>query len=130
MIQQYQQLAQIHTPIPARILFSAPVVLRDAHNRRAPFHLQLIDCWESFFSVLQNLFRDGGAKKVERREFILEHNKSGRQIWCDQSWSASFFPGDEVDMAMLIRSLESADKVVGPGCMVCKDRDLGIEAEW
>ena len=94
MILQYQQLAQIQTSMPPRIMFSAPVVLRD------PFNLEFIDCWESLFSVLQNLFRDGGAKKIERKEFHLEKRS-----------------GDNVDMAMLIRSLKSADKVVGPSCI-------------
>jgi hypothetical protein len=104
------------------------VVLRDAQNRRAPFNLEFVDCWESLFSVLQNLFREVGAKKIERREFLLE-NKLGQQILFDQSWSASFFPGDEIDMTILTRSLKSADEVVGPSCKVCKDRGLGAEGE-
>lgn len=54
------------------------------HNRVTPFNLQFIDCWDSLFSMLENLFRDSGFEKVERREFILEHSQTGRPITFDQ----------------------------------------------
>ena len=82
------------------------------------------------FSVLENLFRDGGAKKVERREFHLENSQSGRPITFDQSWSVSFAPGDMVDMAMVFRSLKSVDEIVGPTCSSCQNRTVDTYKEW
>jgi hypothetical protein len=130
MVQQYQLLAQIYTPLPAQVLFSAPVVFRDANNRIAPFNLQFIDCWESFFSVLENRFRDGGAKKVARREFILENGQSGHLIRLDQSWSVSFSPGVRVDMIMVFRSVKLANEIVGPTCKKCEIRAVDTKEEW
>lgn len=130
MVQQYQQLAQMYTPIPTQILFPAPVIFRDAHNRVAPFNLQFIDCWDSFLSVLENLFRDSGVNKVKRREFLLENSQSGQSITIDQSWSLSFCPGDRVDMSMIFRSMKSVDEIVGPSCKECKNRSVDTDKEW
>ena len=104
MVQQRQLLAENSTSIPAQVLFSAAVIFRDALNRVAPFNLEFIDCWDSLLSVLEDLYRDNGPKKVKKREFLLENNQTGQLITFDQMWSRSFFPGDRVDMSMILEA--------------------------
>ena len=80
--------------------------------------------------MLENLFRDNGFKKVERREFLLENSQTGRPITFDQMWSKSFSPGDRVDMSMVFKSLKSVNDIVGPTCMNCENRSFDIVQDW
>ena len=119
-VQDLQRMLQIQMTIPPQVLLQQPVILLDAFGKLAPFHLEFIDCLETFAAVLKVRFRKEGVRqpglaKVDNREFIIQETRRKRPIDIEKPWSTVFQPGQEVDMSMVFHRLESPASTC-PGC--------------
>lgn len=119
-VQDLQKMLQIQMTIPPQVLLQQPVILLDAFGKLAPFHLEFIDCLETFTAVLKIRFRKEGVRqpglaKVDNREFTIQETRRRRPIDVEKPWSKVFQPGQEVDMSMVFHRLESPSSTC-PGC--------------
>ena len=79
-----------------------PFLLKDAIGRIAPFHFKLICSWEAFQSIVEVRFRDPqGAIVVQRKQYVLQDQATGRGISLQSSWERAFLPGQRVTRTMV-----------------------------
>jgi hypothetical protein len=109
----------IQSNIPAQVMLQQPFTFIDALDRRAPVHLEWINSWDAFISVLKVRFKEKGVQKINGREFVLRCARLNRDIDFQSSWEISFLPGRVYDMSMLFRQVEDTDTAL---CVVCKYR--------
>lgn len=130
----YKTILSLQSCLPThldRYWSQEPVTLRDALGRVTPVHLDFIETWEAFLSVLEVRFRQlPGHSKIQRREYSLETYQSNQVIDNATAFRRWFLPGQIIDMSMVFDGL--SDLVVScPGCecMVSKSHYRTVRCE-
>jgi hypothetical protein len=98
-----------------------PVILTDALGRVAPIHLELINSWDVFDSVLTARFIDlPGEGKIARREYAIHEQNLGRDIQRTQPFTACFLPGRHLDMMVVFQNKNESSDTLKNSCPSCK----------
>lgn len=116
-----------------RLLIQEPFILEDAIGRITPVHLQFINSWEAFDSVLTARFHGlPGVEKIMRKEFVLQERATHREITRTQPWESAFRPGQLVDMSMVFNRTTKAEpeKNKCPYCWVESEDACTKEITW
>ncbi|TVY51986.1 hypothetical protein LCER1_G005303 [Lachnellula cervina] len=138
VFQAVLEIQYLVSRIPGQVERQQPVHLLDAMGRTTPFHLEFVQSAEALVAVLNINFRKHGrgAEKIERGEFAIQDSATTRDINLTADWERSFFPGQRVDMSMIItrhgHSMGSDDKGNCPICghansLLGKDKTPDIE---
>ena len=132
-IRIFQVVLAIHDKlmkIPGQVERQQPVYLIDAFGRSSPFHLEFIRSPEALLAVLAVDFEKFGAGAMIRdREFVLEDSLSKQDIDLDSDWDLCFFPGQQVEMSMILQHSSTTDALC-PRCENPCDGDGRKETEW
>ena len=125
------QIQDIVTRIPGQVERQQPIYPVDAMGKASPFHLELIQCAETFKSVLAQNFKEvGAALKIEAEEFVLEDVATKKDIDLSREWENCFIPGQRVEMSMIFFQHEREQGDSCPGCgrnpaySLCLDVDV------
>jgi hypothetical protein len=101
----YKVLLDIQSQVPREFKpcwIQEPVILTDALGRIAPIHIELVNSWGVFDSVLAARFIGlPGQRKIERKEVAFQDRHLARDIERSQSYEAYFLPGRRIDMSMV-----------------------------
>ncbi|TVY38351.1 hypothetical protein LSUB1_G002624 [Lachnellula subtilissima] len=122
VFQAVLEIQHLLSRIPGQVERQQPVYLLDAIGRPTPFHLEFIRSAEALVAVLKINFQKygRGAEKIERGEFAIQDSATTRDINLEADWEISFFPGQRVDMSMIVTrygySTGSDDKGNCPFC--------------
>jgi hypothetical protein len=132
-VQDLHRLLQMQMTIPPQVLLQQPVILLDASGKVAPFHLEFIDCLETFTAVLKIRFRKAGVKqpglsKLDNREYTIQETRAKRLINVEKPWPKVFRPGQEVDMSMVFHRIACPPSMC-PGCSR-KNENADEQIEW
>jgi Fungal N-terminal domain of STAND proteins len=131
-IRIFQAVMRVHdivTQIPFQIERQQPVFLVDAIGRVCPFHLEFIRSFDAFKAVMMvNLAGiEGAANRIEREEFALEDAATQRDIDLSKDWDTRFYPGQRVEMSIIVVNSESS--LHCPSCGY-PTMSLSIYIEW
>ncbi|KAH8803394.1 nucleoside phosphorylase domain-containing protein [Xylogone sp. PMI_703] len=117
-----KEAAEEYVPkIPLQILWQKPVVLNDARGRSFPFFLETINSKEFFVELLKFKFKDLGAEKINRGEWLLQDHYSKRILDFTRPWEAITKPGQILDMSMIFRKWS----VSSTNCPICFSKNHG-----
>jgi hypothetical protein len=101
----YKVLLDVQSRMPREFKhcwIQEPVVLTDALGRIAPIHIELVNSWDVFDSVLAARFINlPGQRKIERNEVAFRDRHLARDIERSQPFEACFLPGRRIDMSMV-----------------------------
>jgi hypothetical protein len=82
-----------------------PVMLTDALGRVAPIHLELINSWEVFDSVLAARFLNlPGQKKLGRGEYALQGKEAIEDLERSRLFETCFIPGNDINMCFSFKA--------------------------
>ncbi|KAI4650294.1 uncharacterized protein J4E79_009563 [Alternaria viburni] len=118
----YHAVMRLQTSLPSyleRSMFEEPIILDDPMGRIAPVHLQFINSWDAFHSVLELRFQDmPGQIKIGRRQYALQARGTGREIELSRPWHAAFIPGQRIDMSFIFSQDDASESssTTCPGC--------------
>jgi len=80
----YTAIMDIRGRLPSQLersLCQEPFILEDSIGRLAPVHMQFINSWEAFDSVLELRFLDmQGFQIVRNRRYVIQAKATGREI--------------------------------------------------
>lgn len=111
------QIQQLHSAISPQVDRQQPVLFEDAHGRRLPFHIEFINSFKVFQSVLEARFEDvPGLRKVKSLEYNMRDMATKKAIDLDKPWESVFRPGRRVHMSMVFQRPESSTTSC-PGCL-------------
>lgn len=129
----YNILLELQTRVPREFepcWIQEPLILTDALGRIAPIHLELINSWDVWESVLEARFRNlPGERKIKRKEYALQDRFSQLDIEMSASFESCFLPGRRVDMSMVFRQGISPSACC-PGCGMEACRENTMAAAW
>lgn len=110
------QMQQILRSIPPQIERQQPVIFEDAHGRITPVHIEFINSFEAFQSVLVTRFQHmPGLRKVRNLEYSMQDGRSQEILDLSKSWESNFRPGRRLNMSMVFRILSEVTSSC-PGC--------------
>lgn len=93
----YKAVVALQSRIPKEFgpcWIQEPLTLTDALGRSAPLHLELVNSWDVFESVLAARFKDlPGQGKVARREYAIHEPNLERDIERSEPFASCFLPG-------------------------------------
>lgn len=116
----YNAVASLQARIPAQLDRSwtqSPVMLEDALGRVTPFHLEFIDSWDAFESVLEVRFRQlPGHRKIKQKEYALRANVINRDVDNSMAFNRCFLPGQHYDMSMIFNAERAQSSC--PACLL------------
>lgn len=131
-LDNYNTLVDIQQRMPKQTgpcWIQEPITFTDPLGRVAPIHLELINTWEVFESVLAARFLNlRGQKKLQRREYALQGKDATADLERSRSFESCFVPGDDINMCF---SFEAT--IPTNGCPKCgKETDAAIESttQW
>ena len=97
-------------------LFQEPIVFEDAIGRLAPVHVQFVNSWEMFDSVLEMRFEGApGLEKIKRKEYALQDQATRQDVDRKRKFDVSFLPGQRVHMSMIFQATNNY-----AGCPRCQ----------
>lgn len=103
-----------------------PVILTDALGRVVPIHLELINSWDVFDSVLTARFTNlPGEGKIARREYAIHEQNLERDIQRTQPFTACFLPGHRLDMMVVFQDKTESSDTLKNSCPSCKTDSKG-----
>ncbi|KAK2601556.1 hypothetical protein QQS21_004874 [Conoideocrella luteorostrata] len=76
---------QAYSSIPPQIPLQVVMVI-DARGCHLPFHLETINSKQLFIELLKSRFKDLGTRKIERGEWILEDQATGKRLDFCNPW--------------------------------------------
>lgn len=130
----YNAVLDLQTRIPQEFKpcwIQEPLILTDPLGRIAPIHLELINSWEVFETVLVARFnRLPGQGKITRREYAITEANLKFDIDRTQSFESSFIPGRRLDMSMVFKG---HDELMGTSCPSCRQKSSeasSIQVKW
>ncbi|PVH79678.1 hypothetical protein DL98DRAFT_214990 [Cadophora sp. DSE1049] len=116
----YHAVVDLQTRIPREFKpcwIQEPLILTDALGRVAPIHLELINSWDVFESVLVARFNQlPGQGKITRREYAIQETTLKLEIDRSQSFESSFLPGRKLDMSMIFKAFDGRNENSCPSC--------------
>ncbi|KAF2802488.1 uncharacterized protein BDZ99DRAFT_551327 [Mytilinidion resinicola] len=127
-LQTYELVLKMQTAIPPQVERQQPVYFLDACGQLAPFHLEFISSTEAFLAVLKVKFRDRGARKIERSEFVLEDTITNREIDLRRPWDICFRPGQRVSMSMCFNDFNA--NIECPACHTSISAQTDQAIDW
>ena len=121
-------LQNIIIRIPGQVERQQPVFLIDALGKGSLFHLEFIRSAEALVAVLAiNFQKVGAAEKIHNGEFAIEDSITKQDINLKTDWDICFFPGQRVEMSMIVTRLDVSPTTC-PKCWY-KGKKVG-EPEW
>ncbi|KAH9209390.1 hypothetical protein DL95DRAFT_526918 [Leptodontidium sp. 2 PMI_412] len=127
----YNAVINLQTRIPRECKpcwIQEPLILTDALGRVAPIHLELINSWHVFESVLIARFdRLPGQEKIVRREYAIQETNLKLEIDRSQSFESSFLPGRRLDMSMVFQAVDDRGENSCPSCRTTSHVDSDSE---
>ena len=133
----YSTVVEIQSRIPKELgacWTQEPLILTAALGRVAPIHLELINSWDSFDSVLEARFIGlPGEGKVIRGEYAIHEPILNRDLQHTQPFSACFLPGSRLDMMMVFTNVNELGDTHKNSCPRCKAdcrEEASSTAEW
>jgi hypothetical protein len=115
----YRMVLKMQTNLPPQVERQQPVYFLDACGFLAPFHLEFINSWEAFVTVLGIKFKHRGLRVVEKKKYVLEDANRKKLIDTTRPFEACFFPGQQVNMDACFDEKNST----GSCCPVCQHVD-------
>lgn len=116
----YDVVVSLQARIPAQLNRSwtqEPATLEDALGRVTPFHLEFIDSWEAFESILEVRFRKRpGHRKVKRKEYALRSSFINKDVDDSIAFNRCFLPGQHYDMSMVFNAARVQNSC--PACLL------------
>ncbi|KAI4282036.1 MAG: hypothetical protein L6R38_003256 [Xanthoria sp. 2 TBL-2021] len=101
-VMTYKAIITLQSQLPRqleRTWTQSPVILKDALGRTTPVHLEFVETFEIFQTVLEMRFDQlPGHRKVQRKEYALSTEQSEQEIDSALAFRRWFRPGQEVDM--------------------------------
>lgn len=93
-------------------------VLADHLGGRKKIYLGNILSWDMFYDLLALSYKsERGARRIGKRRFALEQNKTNQEIDTRTPWKGAFRPCQVVQLSLLCRRTGSAEKTSQcPGC--------------
>lgn len=98
-----------------------------AFGRIAPFHLEFVDSFECFITVMKARFSNAGVKaeglsKLDNFEFVMEDTQRKRSIDLSKPWDRVFRSGQQVDMRMMFHRFACPPSTC-PSCLELSEDD-------
>lgn len=84
---------QLQKNIPPQVLLQQPVILHDAIERIAPFHLEFINSAAALKAVLKIRFRHVGLWKILANEYSFRDLNRKADIDLSKAWERNFLVG-------------------------------------
>lgn len=129
----YKTMLDMRGALPShleRSLYQEPFILEDGIGRIAPVHMQFINSWDAFDSVLESRFRNmQGHLMVQNKEYVIEESATRRDIDRSRPWEASFLPGQKCVMSMLFNEPVNSTSSC-PRCQLPSDRSQDSDVQW
>lgn len=112
----YNILLDLQTRVPREFepcWIQEPLILTDALGHIAPVHLELVNSWDLWESVLEARFRNiPGERKIKRKEYALQDRFSQQDIQRSASFESCFLPGRRVDMSIVSKQGQSTKSIL------------------
>ena len=90
--------------IPNQVKSQQPVFLVDALGREIPFHLEFVRSAEALAAVLAiNFKRVGPVDKMRKGQLVLKDSTTKKVIDLKQDLDLCFFPGQRVELSVIIQ---------------------------
>ncbi|KAL7937006.1 nucleoside phosphorylase domain-containing protein [Trichoderma chlorosporum] len=98
---QVSDFIRVMGQLPRQILHDGFVTVIDALNRRFCFHLDTICTKQAFIEVLKGRFGDLGRGKIQREEWLLEDQGTGKMFNLQELWGSHMKPGQILCLSMI-----------------------------
>jgi hypothetical protein len=118
-LQVFQMIFDIHQyilQVPPNVNRQQPVYMIDAFGRESPFHLEFVRSTEAFMAILKVNFKSNGGQKIDRGEFVIEDDRTKRDVDFTRDWDSCFSPGQRVSMSMVFKGVNRPTMATCPGC--------------
>jgi hypothetical protein len=116
--QTYNILVDLQRRVPREFepcWIQEPAIWTDPLGRIAPLHLELINSWEVFESVIAARFMNApGERKIRKKEYAIQDRLSQQELERSRPFVACFLPGRQVDMSMVFKQTNAGTTC--PGC--------------
>lgn len=130
--QSYNILIDIQSRVPREFgpcWIQEPVIFTDALGRVAPLHLELVNSWAVLESILGARFENlPGQRKIERKEYIFQDQKTDMDIDFSLPFESSFRPGRKVEMSVIFKQETTGTSC--PGCGLDSTAGLKVQVKW
>ncbi|KAH6721849.1 hypothetical protein BKA61DRAFT_164201 [Leptodontidium sp. MPI-SDFR-AT-0119] len=127
----YNAVVDLQTRIPREFKpcwIQEPLILTDALGRVAPIHLELINSWDVFESVLIARFNHlPGHRKIARREYAIQEASRKLDIDRSQPYESAFLPGCSLDMSMCFKTFDDNKENSCPSCRKVSHENFDLE---
>jgi len=128
----YKALLDFQSRIPREFKpcwIQEPVMLTDALGRIMPIHIELVNSWEVFDTVLATRFMGlPGQRKIARKEVAFQDRYLTKDVERTQSFEACFLPGRRIDMSMVFKQINPCTSC--PKCGLEADCTSGAVTQW
>jgi hypothetical protein len=132
----YNAVVDLQTRIPKEFgpcWIQEPVTFTDALDRVAPIHLELVNSWDVFESVLMARFKNlPGASKIPRREYALQDRRMKLDVERTRPFNSCFLPGRYFDMSMICKHNSKSNIAINfcPSCTTPAHTAPESETQW
>jgi hypothetical protein len=127
----YKVLLDVQSRVPREFKpcwIQDPVILTDALGRVAPIHIELINSWDVFDSVLVARFVNfPGQGKVGRGEVAFQDRHLAKDIERSQTFETCFIPGRYIDMSMVFKQENSSTSCPKCGLEAAETSETAVE---
>ncbi len=128
----YKVLLDVQSRVPREFKpcwIQEPVVFTDPLGRIAPIHLELINSWDVFDTVLAARFINlPGNGKIARNEVVFQDRYLAEDIERSQPFESCFLPGRHIDMSMVFEQKDPCTSC--PKCGLKTDIISGRAIQW
>jgi hypothetical protein len=95
-------------------------ILEDVLGRITQIDMDYVNTWDAFDAMLAVCFLGlPGHKKVAKRDYVIQDQKTSKELLRSIPWSGSFLPGQRIIMGLIFRKrLQKAQSVFCPGCHI------------
>jgi hypothetical protein len=82
--------------------------------------MDYVNSWDAFDEMLAVCFLGlPGHKKVAKRDYVIQDQKTSKELLRSIPWSGAFLPGQRIIMGLIFRKrLQKAQSVFCPGCHI------------
>jgi len=103
----------------ADMTLSRTFILEDPLGRTTQIDMVYVSSWDAFDSVLEVCFRDlPGHGKVAKKDYILQDQKTNREMQRSVPWLGAFKPGQHVNMGLIFRQRRGRTRIsTCPACL-------------
>jgi hypothetical protein len=113
---------RIEERLPSRSeqLLIRTFILEDVLGRITQIDMDYVNTWDAFDAMLAVCFLGlPGHKKVAKRDYVIQDQKTSKELLRSIPWSGAFLPGQRIIMGLIFRKrLQKAQSVFCPGCHI------------